>query len=136
MTKVMKRFQLLKVDDDLGLVFGFAVVCSEDGEPYVDLQGELVTPQAMMKAAVDFARGARRGREMHETDDGDVVFLFPLTAEVAKALDIETRRTGLLTALAPSNPETLAKIKAGEYTGLSIGGEYVTVETVEMEEAS
>ena len=33
------RAKILKVDDSLGLVFGWAIVCQEDGVPYYDVQG-------------------------------------------------------------------------------------------------
>ena len=41
---------------------------------------------------------------------------------VAKALGIQTSRTGLLVALAPDDPATLEKARNGEFTGFSIGG--------------
>lgn len=76
----------------------------------------------MLKAATDFMLRSRVAKEMHSGSPvGPVVFAFPLTAEVAKALEIETRKTGLLIAMRPG-PAVMAKYKSGEYTGFSIGG--------------
>ncbi len=122
--------EVLKVDDSLGLVFGFAIVCTEGGEPYFDCQGDHIPPEAMVKASTDFMQHSRATKEMHQGDqDGEVIFSFPLTADIAKALDIETPRTGLLIGMKPG-PAALAKFKDGTYTGFSIGGSYVTNEEV------
>jgi len=59
-----------------------------------------------------------------------VVFLFPLTSELAKAFEIKTERTGVMVGIKPS-PEVLAKFESGEYTGFSIGGERLDEEVVE-----
>ena len=32
--------KVVKVDDELGLVFGYAMICAENGKPYYDLQGD------------------------------------------------------------------------------------------------
>lgn len=112
-----------KVDDELGLVIGFALVCKVDGEDYVDLQGEVVPEQVMLEAATDFMLNSRAAKDMHDGDRaGDVVFAFPLTGDVAKALEIETKKTGLLVALKPESDEILGKYRDGTYTHFSIGG--------------
>jgi hypothetical protein len=121
---------MVKVDDELGLVIGFAVICKQDGEDYYDTQDENAMEHALLEAATDFAKNSRVSTDMHARispgvpdPDGEVVFLFPLTTDIAKALEIQTERTGLLIAMAPS-PDVLAKFKSGEYTGFSIGGQY------------
>ena len=46
--------ELIKVDESLGLVLGYAMVCTENGEPYYDLQGDYI--QAfILSAALTFA---------------------------------------------------------------------------------
>lgn len=125
-----KRFEITcevaKVDADLGLVFGYAIVCEENGEPYFDLQGDHIPPHSMLKASTHFAKGARMAKEMHvRGDGGTVLFLFPLTREIAKALGITGfTKTGLIIGMAP-DAEMLAKFKSGELTGFSIGGERI-----------
>jgi hypothetical protein len=112
-----------KVDQGLGLVFGFAIVCKIDGEDYFDVQGDHIPEDAMLAAACEFMQGARVAKEMHAGDaKGTVVFAFPLTGEIAKALGIESPKTGLLIAMKPDDPAILEKFRSGEYTGFSIGG--------------
>jgi hypothetical protein len=126
---IEKRFyaKVQEVDEALGLVMGFAIVCNKDGEPYFDLQGDHIPEDAMLKAAMDFMLHARTAGDMHTKDDGEiekrgiVVFAWPLTADIAKAFDIETTQTGLMIAMRP-DPDMLAKFKSGEYQGFSIGG--------------
>ncbi len=117
------EIEVCKVDPELGLVFGFAIICKVDGVNYFDTQGDHIPERAMLKASMAFMKSERTSTDMHEGDDGQVVFAFPLTAEVAKALEIETEKTGLLIAMQPS-PEVFAKFKDGTYTGFSIGGSY------------
>jgi len=125
------RAQVLKVDDAIGLVFGFGIVCTENGQPYYDTQGDHIPEDAMIKAASDFMLSSRISSDMHaKSKDGDVVFCFPLTGEIAKAFGIDTKRTGLLVAIKPS-ASVLAKFHSGEYTGFSIGGARITEEVVE-----
>ena len=119
-----------KVDTDLGLVIGYAIVCSDDGTPYFDKQGDHIPEDAMLKAWLDFAANSRVAREMHGDDQaGTVVGSFPLTADIAKSLGITVRKTGLVIAMRP-DPEMLAKFKSGELTGFSIGGTRVEDEEV------
>lgn len=119
---VEKFATVLKVDDSLGLVLGWAIVCKHEGEDYYDLQDDLIPESSMLEAAVDFMSGARTAKEMHKGEAiGSIVFAFPLTGEIAKAFGIETATTGLMVAMKPS-PDVLEKFKSGEFTGFSIGG--------------
>lgn len=113
---------VVKVDETLGLVFGFAIVSKKDGADYYDLQDDHIPEDAMLKASLDFMENSRVAKEMHSGDPaGNVVFAFPLTTDIAAALDIVTKQTGLLIAMRPA-PGMLAKFKSGEFTGFSIGG--------------
>lgn len=124
------KADVVKFDEELGLVFGFAIVSKVDGEPFFDSQGDYIPEESMLKAATDFMLHSRVAKEMHEGEAvGEVVFAFPLTSEVAKALDIRTHKTGLLIAMKPG-PEAMAKFKSGEYRGFSIGGSRVEDEVV------
>lgn len=126
--------KVLKADKSLGLVFGWAIVCKKDGHDYYDLnvdqagdhEGQLVpehvTEDAMLKASVGFAEGARAGNEMHEGDDvGQYPFVFPITEDIAKAMGLETKTTGLMVAYKPP-PDVFAKFLDGTYRGFSIEG--------------
>jgi hypothetical protein len=123
-----QKGQIVKFDEQLGLVFGFAIVSTSDNEPYFDVQGDHIPDDAMLKAATDFMENSRMAKEMHRGDArGSVVFAFPLTADIAKSLDIQTKHTGLLIAMKPDS-EMLDKFKDGTLTGFSIGGDYGEVE--------
>jgi hypothetical protein len=131
MSEQLQTSSILKVNKELGLVFGFAIVSKIDGEPYFDVQGDHVPEDAMLKASADFMKYSRTAKEMHKGDQiGDIVFAFPLTTEIAKALDIETKQTGLLIAMQPDDQDVLTKFKDGEYTGFSIGGARIKDEEV------
>jgi hypothetical protein len=121
---MLKRLEckVAKVDESLGLVFGWAIICSEGGQPYVDTQDDWIPDEAMLKASTKFAKGNRQGGDMHRCEDGQVVHTMPLTAEIAKAFEIECDKTGWMIAMEPNNQETLAKFSSGERTGFSIGG--------------
>lgn len=122
MSEKFTRVEIAKVDEQLGLVFGFAVVSKIDGEPYFDSHGDHIPEAPMLEAATDFMLHSRVAKEMHSgAPVGEVVFAFPLTTEVARALEIETRKTGLVIAMQPRE-ETLAKFRSGEFSGFSIGG--------------
>ena len=114
--------KVLKVQEELGLVLGWGIVCTEKGEPYFDLQNDHIPEDSMLKAATDFMTNSRRAKEMHcRSDAGQVVFAFPLTEDVKKAFEIECPKTGLMVVLKP-DAEMLGKFKSGELTGFSIGG--------------
>ena len=121
-----------KVNEDLGLVMGFAIICKRDGEPYFDVQDDHVPEDAMMAAALDFMQHSRTAKDMHSGQSaGCVVFAWPMTEEVAKAFNIVTDTTGLMIAMKPDSDELLEKFRSGEYTGFSIGGERITDEEVD-----
>lgn len=138
MPPITKDAQILKVDAELGLIFGFACICKVDGEDFWDSDNEHYPEDAMLRDSTEFAKSSRVACTMHARDadgepvqDGGVIHTFPLTTEIAKALEIETRRTGLLVALAPDDPETLEKARQGVFTGFSIGGDILDAEYVE-----
>lgn len=120
---VDKHCAVLKVDDSLGLVLGWAIVCKKDDADYYDLQDDHIPEDAMLQASVNFMQNSRIARDMHEGGHaGDIVFAFPMTTDVASAFGVETSTTGLMVAMKPNDASMLAKFKSGEYSGFSIGG--------------
>ncbi len=122
-----------KVDDELGLVFGFAMVCKIAGEDHFDLQGHHIPEDTMLKVLTKFmSSGNAEAKEMHTGDKvGDFIFAFPMTTEIAKSLNIQVEQTGALVAVKPNNDSTLQKFKSGELKGFSIGGILPVFEDVE-----
>jgi len=135
-TKQLATSQILKVSEELGVVFGFAIVCKENGEPHFDLQDDHIPEGTMLKAALDFSENSNQAWDMHGQGDhgedrvGGYPFLFPLTTEIAKSLGIDTNRTGLLVGFKPEKDDVLQKFKDGTYTGFSIGGSEIDVEEI------
>lgn len=129
---VEKVVRIAKVDDELGIVFGWAIVSKVEGEDYFDKNidrdtgervPENIPEDVMLKTAADFMEMTERpGNEMHAGPErGQFVFAFPLTTEIAKSLGITTKQTGLLVGYkAPK--DVLAKFKDGTYRGFSIEG--------------
>jgi hypothetical protein len=143
---VDKVARICKVDESLGLVFGYAIVCTKDGKDYYDLNidkaadgtvtrvPEHIPEASMLKAAVDFMQTARPGNEMHDGPDvGTFVFAFPMTKEIAKSFGIQTSMTGLMVAYKPT-PEVFAKFKDGTYKGFSIEGRRITAKMLQEED--
>jgi len=125
-----------KVDQTLGLVFGWAIISKIDGEDYYDIQEDHIPEDVMLRAAADFMASKRVAGDMHQRDQygqpvkaGEILFAFPLTTDIAKAMEISTPQTGLMIAMRPADPEILAKFTDGTYTGFSIGG-YATSEDI------
>lgn len=133
--------KITKVDATLGVVYGWAIVCKERNprtgelEPFYDNDRdgpEHVTEEAMLKASIDFAKGARvmgieheevgSVRKSDEVQYGTAVHLFALTEDIAKSMGIVTQRTGLMIGVAPDRKEDLARYAKGELTGFSIAG--------------
>jgi hypothetical protein len=112
-----------KVDEKLGLVFGYAMVCKIGGEPYFDTQGHHIPEDTMLRKMAEFMQNGAVAKEMHAGESvGTYVFAFPMTEDIAKSLDINVKMTGALVAMKPNNPAILEKFATGEFTGFSIGG--------------
>lgn len=152
-SKIVKINDVISVDEEHGLVFGYAIVskvANDNGEleDYFDLNvdqsgvhkgqrvPENITEDCMFKCAVDAAATGMQmaGNDMHEGGDvGSYYFMFPVTTEIAKALEWTVKKTGLVVGYHPGDDAVLAKFKNGTYTGFSIEGERVAYE---MDEAA
>lgn len=136
----LNKAEVCKVDDTLGLVFGWAIVCKTNGEDYYDLNidrdtgervPEHIPEDTMINAAVDFMENSRAGNEMHKgPDKGQYVFAFPLTTDIAAGMGIACTKTGLMVAYKPP-PDVFAKFKDGTYKGFSIEGFYSSSEEID-----
>lgn len=151
-SKIVKVSETINVDQEHGLVFGYAIVskmldkATGQLEDYFDLNvdqdgvhkgqrvPENIPEDAMFKAAVDAAETGVQmaGNEQHSGPDvGSYYFMFPVTTDIAKALGWTVTKTGLVVGYHPGDPEVLAKFKNGTYTGFSIEGERVEYDELE-----
>ena len=122
-------FQIAKTDEAECLVFGFAnVSIAKDGEEIVDLQGDIIEPADLEKAAYEFVLKFRETGEMHDKGDvkgavGKLVESMVFTPDKLDAL-------GLAKDAVPCRwwvgfklaPEAFAKVKDGTYRMFSIQG--------------
>ena len=109
-------------DESLGLVKGYAVVCTENDEPYFDLQRNHSSKDPIFKVALDFMQNGRLAGETHTRKEaGQLVFAAPMSEDFANAFGIEFSMTGLTITLKTAD-DLLAKCRSGEPTGFSVGG--------------
>jgi hypothetical protein len=118
----IRKASVTKVDSALGLVFGWGIICKENGEDHFDLQGDHIPEDVMVAATSKFMEEARVAKDMHQGDQhGTIVHSFPLTTDIAKAMGIDCSKSGWMVAMKPCET-VLAKYASGEYRGFSIGG--------------
>jgi hypothetical protein len=121
--------KILKVDEDQKIIYGWASVITEKGEPVVDTQGDIITSEELVKAVNDFMEDDRTGKLMHTGDRaGTIIHSFPITNDIAKALGLDTDREGWIVGYKPNDPNVIEKVKSGELTGFSIGGNAQRIE--------
>ncbi len=115
--------RVAKVDEGLSTVFGWGLVTSRDGKPYIDLQGDSIGDDVMVKAVSAFNESDRTAKLMHVGGGiGRVTHSFALTEEIAKAMGLQTRQYGWMVGVKIDDPAILQKFKTGELTGFSIAG--------------
>jgi hypothetical protein len=125
--RISKAGQIFKVDEEQGIIYGWAIVCTINGEPYFDLGDGTYSdhiPEAVMcKAAAEFSQRSRVGKDMHRGDQqGDVLYVYPVTKAIALGLDVESDKTGMVIGYKPKDRSLLDLVKSGARRGFSIGG--------------
>jgi len=115
--------EVTKIDSEQRVVYGFASVVSKDGDPVVDLQGDVISPETMEKAATEFMLGARTGLTMHKGEPTTtIIHSLPLTKQIKEAFQISSPYEGWIIAVKVHDDETWSQVKSGAFTGFSIGG--------------
>lgn len=118
-----KTADILKMDNERRIAWGWASVSTVKGELVTDLQGDTITPQEMEKMADRFMASARTAKAMHQGDQiGEVLHSFPITNEIAKAFGMETDREGWLIGMKIHDDAVWQGFKDGTYKAFSIGG--------------
>lgn len=126
--KTTATLRIMKVaEGDNPLIYCWAFTCTDDaGQPYHDLQGDAISPD-FIKAAEEFLASGAASDEMHdENTTGRIAFGFPMDGDIAKAFfgDVvgkQIKASGLMVAVRASK-DAVAKVRSGEYTGVSIAG--------------
>jgi len=123
MTKEDITGQILKVDDEQRIIYGWASVITEKGEVVVDRQGDVIEAETLVKAVNDFMEHVRVGKTMHEGEaTGQVIHSLPVTKEICDALGIQCDREGWVVAYKVYDDAVWDRVKSGELRAFSIGG--------------
>lgn len=121
MTKMDGR--ILKLDEEQRMVYGWASVVTENGEPVVDRQGDIIEVDTLVKAINKFMEHVRVGKAMHSGDQiGVVVHSFPVTKELSESLGIESDREGWIVGYKVYDDAVWDNVKNGDFSAFSIGG--------------
>ena len=123
MSKANVVGEILKVDDEQRIIYGWGSVVTEKGIPVVDLQGDVIEAETLVKAVNEFMEHVRIGKTMHEGEaTGQVIHSLPITNEICKALGIQCEREGWVVAYKVYDDEVWKRVKSGELKAFSIGG--------------
>lgn len=119
----VKTADVIKVDGERRIAWGWASVSTLKGETVVDQQGDTISPVEMEKMADSFMASARTAKAMHEgAGVGEVLHSLPLTKALADALGIATDREGWIIGMKIHDDKTWQMFKSGELAAFSIGG--------------
>lgn len=123
MTKVEVEGQILKINNEERLAYGWAYVSTNKGELSLDHSGEFIRPDQLAKAATNFMLSMRTAKRMHSGEAiGEVIHSMPLTNDVTKALGIQSDREGWLVAVKVYDDQVWQDVKDGKLAAFSIGG--------------
>lgn len=123
-----------KTDEDKRQVFGWASVVQLNGQPVVDRQGDLITPDELEKAAYSYVHKSRVGGHQHKRSTGedgsdtpfhasDMIESLVLTPEKIEKMGFPpSTPVGWWVGYKVHDDETWDKVKKGELTGFSIHG--------------
>ncbi len=114
---------ILKRNEALRVVYGWASVISENDTAVIDAQGDTITADELVRAAHHFMLHSRQSKAMHHGETiGQVVESFVLTPDVTKALGISVDKVGWVVAIKIFDDVVWQNIQAGIYRDFSIGG--------------
>ena len=121
--------KILKTDDEQRMVYGWASVITENGEPVVDRQDDMIEADTLVKAVNEFMEHVRVGKAMHVGEQvGTVVHSLPITKEIGDSLGIQSDREGWVVAYKVFDDDVWAMVKSGELAAFSIGGRAIKEE--------
>lgn len=119
-------FDITKAKEDECLVSGWAnVAVNADGSLPLDWNDDVIRPEVLEKAAINFMMDYRGSGVMHEgTEQGVVVESIVFTKEKQQALGIPdgTVPEGWFITVKVTNPDVFKAVKEGKYKMFSIQG--------------
>ena len=133
--------QVVKLDSDHHLVFGWFSIVEINGKEITDTQGDIITPETLEFSAYDYVLYARKAGEMHEAGNdglaigrGRLVESCVFTHEKQMAMVTSLHDQGITDAVLDlrcvgwfggfkiDDQDTWDKIQSGELKAFSIGG--------------
>lgn len=121
--------EFAKSDEDKRQVFGWASIVEIGGEPVVDLQGDIIAPDELERAAYDYVHKSRVGGDEHQRDGdqpmhvGNMIESVVFTPEkIAKMGLPDDFPVGWWVGYKVEDDATWDAIKRGDRTGFSIHG--------------
>jgi len=138
--KVELSANIIKLDNEKQLVFGWFSVVSVGGHPITDTQGDVILEHTLESSAYEFVLTARKGGEMHETNNdgtvrgvGRLVESVVFTKEKQQAMAQSLKEQGIDAQLdlgcsawwggmKIDDADTWNRVKTGELRAWSIGG--------------
>lgn len=115
---------ITKTDDDLKVVWGWASMVEKNGEPVIDRQGDVIRESVLQKAAHNFMVDERTGKVMHQGKRvADVVESIVLTKAIQKTLGVDLGQSGWFIGMKIRDNDLWQKVKSGEFTAFSVGGQ-------------
>jgi len=129
--------EISKVDVDRRLVYGWASVIEEKGEPVTDSHDDQISLDELQAAAHDFIDNARVGKLMHRGRQvARIVESVVFSTDVQKALGIDLEKVGWFIAMKIEDEDVWKQVKAGELKAFSIGGLAAREEIKEVADAA
>lgn len=123
------RGEISKMNEEKQQVFGWASVIEVNGEPVIDLQGDIMTIETIEKAAYDYVHKSRKGGRQHQRNGmeplhvSDMIESFVLTPEKKEKMGLpETTPTGWWVGFQVNDDDTWQAYKDGKLKEFSIHG--------------
>jgi hypothetical protein len=125
----IEPIEIIKVDEEHRVVYGWANVITEKGQPVIDTQGDVIDAHELLNATTEYMKGARIAKLNHSGGQiGEVLHSFPMTFDIAKSLGIETNgREGWITGMFIHKDDIWERVKKRELKSFSIGARAVRV---------
>lgn len=117
-----------KVDPEKRLVYGWASVVVENGQPVIDRHGDIIPVDVLVEAVHKFNTEVRNGGVMHIRNEGEVVKIATVvesivfTEDLQKTLGIDLAKVGWFLGMRIEHDKVWEMVKSGELKAFSIGG--------------
>lgn len=122
-SETTKSFEVLKVDEEDRIIYGWASVTKVGGELVVDHQDDVIETETLHKAVNKFMENVRVGKLMHQGEQvGMIVHSFPVSKEIMDAIGIQTDKEGWIVGYKVHEDSLWNDVKSGKYRAFSIGG--------------